>query len=314
MNGKSFTSCILSLLLLLAGSLGGCVWKSDFEALQDKQRKTYDELLETKERNNELQAANAALQGDLEKTKIELQKKIARLEETLTEQQRESGERLEKLAEDLEEAKRTGSEQLAALQEEYTAAKKEAAEQIAETESELSQAREAAEAAQKKVEEISGTYEQLVGNLEEEIEDKSVRISRLKNELKIDLVDKILFDSGSATVNQRGRAVLKKVSDALKQIQDKQIVVEGHTDNRPIKKGPLAKIYPTNWELSAARAVAVVRLLQEYGVKPGRMAAAGYGPYQPVAGNSTAEGRSANRRIEILLQPVRIRENAVEKK
>ena len=307
----SFVRSALTLALLV-GALGGCVWKSDFEALQEKQRGTYEELLDEREKNNELQASNAALQGDLEKTKLELQKKIARLEETLTEQQRESTDRLKKLKTDLEEAKRTGSEQLAALQNEYDAAKTEAAEQIAETETELAAAREAAEAAKKKVEEISGTYEQLVGNLESEIKDKSVRISRLKNELKIDLVDKILFDSGSATVNARGRAVLKKVSDALKQIQDRQIVVEGHTDDQPIKQGPLAKIYPTNWELSAARAVAVVRLLQEFGVKPHRMAAAGYGPYQPLASNKSAEGRSANRRIEILLQPIRLREGLKE--
>ncbi|MCB0220718.1 MAG: OmpA family protein [Chrysiogenetes bacterium] len=310
MNVRLIRSALI--LALLGSVLGGCVWKSDFEALQEKQRNTYEELLDARDKNNELQASNAALQGDLEKTKLELQKKIARLEETLTEQQRESTDRLKKLKTDLEEAKRTGSEQLAALQSEYDAAKTEAAEQIAETETELAAAREAAEAAKKKVEEISGTYEQLVGNLESEIKDKSVRISRLKNELKIDLVDKILFDSGSATVNARGRAVLKKVSDALKQIQDRQIVVEGHTDDRPIKAGPLAKIYPTNWELSAARAVAVVRLLQEFGVKPGRMAAAGYGPYQPLASNKSAEGRSANRRIEILLQPIRIREGLKE--
>ncbi|MEW6776146.1 MAG: OmpA family protein [Bdellovibrionota bacterium] len=284
--------------------VSGCVWKSDFEALQAKQRATAGELDTAKGRVSELETEKAALQGDLERTTQELQKKIAQLEENLAERQKESQERLQKMADDLDAAKRAGSEQLARLQSEYDAAKEEAAKQISQTEQDLAAAREQAQSAQEKVKKMTETYDSLVDNLQDEIKEKSVRISKLKNNLRIDLVDKILFDSGSDVVNERGKKVLAKVSNVLKNIKDRRVVVEGHTDNVPIKKGALAERFPTNWELSAARAVSVVRLLEQYGVPSEKLSAAGYSEYRPIASNSTDEGKSQNRRIEIQLQPL----------
>jgi chemotaxis protein MotB len=116
------------------------------------------------------------------------------------------------------------------------------------------------------------------------------------------MVDAILFASGKAEVTPEGLVVLQKVIDILKNIKDKAIRIEGHTDNVQIV-GALTKKYPTNWELSAARAVNVTRYLQQQGVDPLNLGAVAYGEFKPVAGNDTSEGKAKNRRIEIILVP-----------
>lgn len=297
-------SRIIATIVICTLLPAGCVWKSDFEVLQEKQRKTVNELQDMRAQVQELREEKAACEGSLEQTQQELQRKIAQLEESLLVAQRRSKERLAKAKEELEAARREGSEAVAQAQARYEAVKEAAAEEISGLQGRLTEAQQKAEAAQKQIEQYRETYEALVGNLEEEVQSQQIKISQLRDELTIDLVDKVLFDVGSAGVNPQGRKVLKKVSDALEKIGDRLIVVEGHTDNLPIKSGPLAERYPTNWELSAARAVSVVRLLQDYGVDPKRMAAAAYGPYQPLAPNTTPEGRSKNRRIEIVLKPI----------
>ena len=138
--------------------------------------------------------------------------------------------------------------------------------------------------------------------MKEEIEQGQIVITELKGKLTVDVVDKILFDSGQAEIKPEGLAVLKRVVDILITVTDKTIRVEGHTDNVPIK-GALAKRYPTNWELSAARAITVTRYLEKEGLDPALLSAAAFGEYQPVADNETAEGRAKNRRIAIILLP-----------
>jgi chemotaxis protein MotB len=149
---------------------------------------------------------------------------------------------------------------------------------------------------------VRTTQEELVAELEREIADGRVQVERLKGQLRVDMVDEILFDSGQAEVKAEGQKVLQRIADVLKKT-DRTVQVQGHTDNVPIV-GQLAQRYPTNWELSAARAVNVARFLHERaGMKPTRLSAAGHSEYQPRASNETAEGRRANRRIEILLGP-----------
>ena len=119
--------------------------------------------------------------------------------------------------------------------------------------------------------------------------------------LKVIFVDKILFDSGSVEINAKGQELLLAMADALKNGNRQEILVEGHTDNVPLSAA-LQKRFPSNWELSTARAAAVVRFLQEEaGIKPERLSARGYSFYRPVAPNTTEEGRRQNRRIEIIL-------------
>ena len=149
--------------------------------------------------------------------------------------------------------------------------------------------------------EVQGTYDELVGKLEEEIQRGEVKISELKGKLTVNVVDKILFDSGKAELKPAGIKVLQQIGDILISTADKDIQVEGHTDNVPIR-GTLTEKYPTNWELSTARAATVLHFLQnEAGISGDRLSAVGYGEYRPISTNSTAEGRAQNRRIQIVL-------------
>jgi chemotaxis protein MotB len=152
------------------------------------------------------------------------------------------------------------------------------------------------------VQKVSTTYEGLLREMKEEIQQGQVTITELKGKLTVDVVDKILFDSGRAEVKPAGLEVLKRVVAILVGVTDKTIRVEGHTDNVPIS-GALVKRYPTNWELAAARAINVTRYLEKEGIDPGLLSAAAFGEYQPVADNGTAEGRAKNRRIAIILLP-----------
>jgi chemotaxis protein MotB len=152
------------------------------------------------------------------------------------------------------------------------------------------------------VQKTSKTYEEMLEKMKNEISQGQVTISELKGKLTVNMVDAILFDSGKAEVKPAGLAVLQKVIDILKTVKDKSIRIEGHTDNVQIS-GALTRKYPTNWELSAARAVNVTRYLQQQGIDPGVLSAVAYGEFHPVAGNDSEEGKARNRRIEIILVP-----------
>lgn len=116
----------------------------------------------------------------------------------------------------------------------------------------------------------------------------------------ISMSDKLLFKSGDANVETKGKEALKKVADVLNKNNDVSIAIEGHTDNVPIK----TSVYKDNWDLSAARATNVVRLLtNEYGMDAKKLTASGKGEFFPIADNSTSEGKARNRRTEIVLSP-----------
>jgi chemotaxis protein MotB len=140
---------------------------------------------------------------------------------------------------------------------------------------------------------------QLAESLKGEIDQGKIELAEAKGKMTVKLKDKILFASGSASLGAEGKAALAKVAAAFKEMKGKIVRVEGHTDDRPI--GSAA--FPSNWELSGARALAVVRFLQERGVDPAVLAGAAYSQYRPISGNDTPEGRSQNRRIEIVLAP-----------
>jgi len=153
------------------------------------------------------------------------------------------------------------------------------------------------------VQRLQQTYDELVAGMKSEIEDGKIKITQMADRLSVRLVDRILFPSGEAGITAEGVKVLQRVGNVLKTTQNKIIRVEGHTDNVPISSR-LEKEFPTNWELSMARASNVVRFLQEkVGIEPTRLQAVGLSEYQPVAPNETASGRSQNRRIEIALLP-----------
>ncbi len=150
------------------------------------------------------------------------------------------------------------------------------------------------------------TDSKLEENLKKELADKDVMISRLKDQLKVTVASEILFPSGSAELSPEGVDVLRKVANAANKSQD-ELRVEGHTDTDPLAPA-LAQYYPTNWELSTARAAVAVRTLEATGMVPAaRLSALGYGDSRPVAPNDTPEGKAKNRRVEIVFTPTKSR-------
>lgn len=154
-----------------------------------------------------------------------------------------------------------------------------------------------------KLSEIQKTYNDLTRDLKKEIDAGNVKIEELKGMLKVNVVSEVLFRSGSDEIISDGKGILDKVAKTLASIKDKRIEIQGHTDDRRIT-GKLTQIFPTNWELSTARASKIVRYLEDYGLDPSKLSAAGYGSNHPVASNDTEEGRQKNRRIEIVLLPL----------
>jgi chemotaxis protein MotB len=143
-------------------------------------------------------------------------------------------------------------------------------------------------------------YDTLVADLSQELKKGELQVRRYKDMLTVEVAEQLFFDSGRAALKDSGKAVLKKVADALKSYEDKAIRVVGHTDNVPIAKS-LQQRFPSNWELSSARATTVVRFLQEAGIEPKRLVATGRAEYAPIAPNDSEAGRQKNRRIEITL-------------
>ncbi len=159
-------------------------------------------------------------------------------------------------------------------------------------------------AREEKIAKLKNTYDQLVGALEAEIQRGELTITNLKGKLSVNLPNKILFDSGKTEVRKEGIKVLRSLGDIMSKFPDKALQVEGHTDNVQISSR-LKETYPTNWELSTARANSVVHVLQDLVGLPGeRLVAAGYGEYRPIAENTDEEGKALNRRIQIQLVPM----------
>lgn len=142
-------------------------------------------------------------------------------------------------------------------------------------------------------------YAQFLQRLQHMIDGGQLSVKIESGRLAIQLPDNVLFGSGRADINPSGKKALNSIAEVLAQLEERRFQVEGHTDNRPIN----SIRFPSNWELSTARAIAVVRLLVAAGVKPQNLSAAGYGEYQPRSDNSTKEGRQQNRRIEIVMLP-----------
>ncbi|MFH1239494.1 MAG: flagellar motor protein MotB [bacterium] len=154
------------------------------------------------------------------------------------------------------------------------------------------------------IDNLKTTYNSLVGDMKKELDEGKIQITQLENKFTVSIVDKILFESGQVEVKEAGRAVLKRIGDILKKVADRQIRIEGYTDNVPIGRDLVSK-YPTNWELSATRAINVAKYLQgETGIDPTFLSVGAYSQYRPIADNSTPEGRAKNRRIEIVLVPM----------
>ena len=189
----------------------------------------------------------------------------------------------------------------AQLEKDVATAKEETAKETAKLNAEL-------EAAKQQTSSMQSTYEGLVGQLKGEVSGGKVQIEQMRDGIRVNLAQDILFKSGSANLDKAGKEILTKVAEELKS-GNSEIAIIGHADN--LKIGPvLAQKYPTNWELGSARASQITRLFQEAGVPAERMYAVSAADGRPRADNATEEGRAQNRRIEIRLRPTRIDEPA----
>jgi chemotaxis protein MotB len=156
---------------------------------------------------------------------------------------------------------------------------------------------------------LDDTKKTIENSLKDQIAAQEIEVIEVDDKLKVIFVDKILFDSGSVEINPSGKELLMIMAGSLEETKDQDIVVEGHTDNVPLSAA-LRQRFPSNWELSTARAAAVARFFQqEGGIQPQRLSARGYSFYRPVAANKTVEGRRQNRRIEIILGPYKRMKN-----
>jgi chemotaxis protein MotB len=207
--------------------------------------------------------------------------------------QKERADAAEKRLADADQRAKELEEQLAKTRESLEGEKQAATAEAEQQRQRASQLEQEKRALEKK----SAEYQALASSLDAQIKTGQIQLSELQGKLTVRMAEKILFPSGSATVSKEGQKTLATIGDALKDVKGRLIRVEGHTDNVPIKTAK----FPSNWELSAARAIAVVRILQSRGVDPTLLGAAGYAEYQPIASNDTPEGRAQNRRIEISL-------------
>lgn len=143
----------------------------------------------------------------------------------------------------------------------------------------------------------------LEDEMRQQLESKDVTISKLQGKLTVTIVDRVMFDSGEAVLKPDGAGVMQKIAELLTSHPELKIHVIGHTDNVPIRQTATSK-FASNWELSAARALAAVHfLIDKAEIDPRRLGAVGYGEFRPIANNTTAEGRARNRRIEISVLP-----------
>jgi len=262
----------LFVLALAVGMLAGCVSQGTYDDLEAK-----------------ASAERAALGKD-----------VATLREEITRREAEIATLKGQTAE-LENRKRTLESQTAALNDRLAETEKQATEVTA-------RAAEAAAQKDAEINRLKGTYDNLVKDLQGEISKGEIKVTQIRDKLSVQMVEKILFDSGKAEIKPQGKDVLGKVGQVLLQVKDKQIRIEGYTDAVPIGAA-LRQQFPTNWELSAQRATTVLRFLEEKaGVEGKYLSAVGYGPFRPVASNDTPEGKAENRRIEIVLTPLDVTE------
>lgn len=285
----------LALPLVLLAS--GCVSSTKHEAclrevrtLSDKNASLDYSLEESSRRNEDLEQSLSSLQkahDDLSDTNRRLTDLNANLNFLLDAKRDE----LTKTAADLQFNLSLAEQEIEKKDREIEELNREKAEAIKTKELEIAR--------------LTSTYDNLVSELNKEIKEGEIAVTQLRDKLSLSLVEKILFDSGSAEIKRNGKKVLERVAEILRKVEDKQIRIEGHTDNVPI--GPrIADRFPTNWELSTARATTVVKFLIDNGLDPDLISATGYSEYRPVAPNDTDENRSKNRRIEIVLIPLDI--------
>ena len=246
---------------LIAGLALGCVTRGTYDRVVDERNALAGDKRRLDERVRMLQASTESLDKE----------RVALIEQT--EQLQQAHDQLDHDVRRLRETERTLTENLSQREAELATRTKE-------------------------VDQLRGTYEGLVKDLESEVASGQIKIEQMRDGLRLDMNEDVLFASGSAEVNAQGQKVLAKVAQRVEQVPNR-IEVSGHTDDVPIHTAR----FPSNWELAASRATGVVRILAQKGVPSSRLTALSLADNAPIADNATAEGRARNRRIEIVLKP-----------
>ena len=303
---------LLSLGLALALLLSGCVSKATHEALLAQYQ-------ESDARNDQLTKRIAKLQDELGQTRKSLDEATARLNSMQSSGQRQESdldllsERNVALSKEIEtlrrrsrdltdslESQKAKTDSLAAEVEALQFLSKTLSGQVEDFKAREDESEKDRAAALLRLQEIE---KRLRGGLTEGLSDGGIRISLGADRVEIRLAHTVLFDSSGLDIKPAGGEILKTIAQIAKETPGLTLEVEGHTDNVPIGVRMIDR-FPSNWELSTARASRIVRfLITNEGLDPSFVSAAGFADSKPVADNDTAEGRDLNRRIEIVLRP-----------
>ena len=276
MHIRSFCICFLLIMMLLSA----CVSKPLYTEVESELEETRIQRDEAQQNLQNLRIKQTQTEEQLQWMELQLRKfKAAR---------RQLSKDLKKLQGQLSYLKKVNRQQQ---------------NNIKTLELELEKRRSVIQLQGKVIQLLDDTKKTIETSLKDQIAAQDIEVVEVGNTLKVIFLDKILFDSGSVEINPGGQELLKLMADSLRGNNEQDIVVEGHTDDVALSAA-LRKRFPSNWELSTARASAVVRFFQyEGGIQPKRLAARGYSYHRPVASNDTEKGRQQNRRIEIILGP-----------
>ena len=273
--------------------------------------KLHDQIKKNVELFRELKSAKERI-SELENTISVTNQKLSSFEEELNNLEKQLGEEKKAKAAmeaelsyrdaattELKEKLKSARSRILSLEDEITRDKS----KIERLQLQLSNIKGEKDIAEIKIDQLKTTYEKLVSDLKKQIENQEVTIKTFEEKISVTFVDRILFEFGKAKISPKGRKILGKIGNTLKNVQGKQIRVVGHTDDVPISPVYHYK-FPSNWELSAARAASVVNYLQnEQGLDPVNLEAMGRSFYEPIASNETSEGRAQNRRVNIMIVP-----------
>ena len=298
---RNLTIVILA-VLLGAAIIFGYVFYGKYRDMKDALEYSNRQLSVLNEKVAQLNEERAQLYDQIQKNAQQLEKlenansRISQLEDAIKvkdEARSRSDEKIHQMEEELKEAKK--------IQETIRKELSVRDDGIARLKEQLQEEQSLGKA---EIEELRSTYNSLMSELKRQVKDKEMTIREFEEMLTITFVDRVLFDFGKGTITSEGRKVLAKVGEVLRNAPGMKIRVVGHTDNVPIRREYRYR-FPSNWDLSSARAAAVVRYFQkEGGLDPQSLEAVGRSFYEPVASNETKEGRAQNRRVEVIIAPM----------
>ncbi len=284
---------LLVVVVAPATALVGCVTKDKYEAAVQDAQKAQAALNAAQEQQKAKEAEIAALKQSLSDAQGQMQERDQKLSDLSTSDHNLQAQLDEATAINAKlraELERLGKNVDQMLQDKGTLSKA-----LDDAKSRLDELRKAQAAAEARAQ----LFQQFVQKFKKMIDAGQLKIATRNGRLVLQLPNDVLFDSGQTAIKPAGKDALVQIAQVLRTVTGRKFQVAGDTDNVPIQ----TPRFPSNWELSTARAVEVVKLLIAQNVDPRSLSAAGYGEFDPMASNDGADGRAKNRRIEISLQP-----------